>query len=294
MIALPCPAKLNLFLEVVGKRPDGYHDLESIFLAVDLADTLSAEPAPDGEFALDCDDPAAPAGDANLVCRAARLLARECGVNRGIRFRLEKRIPMGAGLGGGSSDAAAALRLANRLWQTGLADADLERLGAGLGSDVPFFFHGGLCLCEGRGERITRLAPFPGGIPLGLALCRVHSDTAAAYRGLRLPAPGKRRRAAGFLAALASGDPGALAAAAFNRFEETIFAALPELGEIRRRLSSLLPAGPWLTGSGGGLWFMGDAEALAERAAKDPRLAELSARHGLRLLRTGPFHMIAQ
>ncbi len=293
MFSLPSPAKLNLFLEVVAKRPDGYHDIESVFLAIDLADTLSAEPADDGVVSLACDAPGVPLDETNLAVKAARLLARECGVRHGIHFRLEKRIPMGAGLGGGSSNAAAALRLANRLWGTGLADAELERLGARLGSDVPFFFHGGLCLCRGRGEIITPLAPFPAGIPLGLALARIHSDTAAAYRGLHLPGPGERRPAGAFIAALESGDPERVAAAAFNRFEETVFAALPELGEIHRRLSVLPAPGPRLSGSGGGLWFVGDAAAAESVVAGDSRLRELAARHGLRLLKTGRFTMIA-
>ena len=292
MLSLSSPAKVNLFLEVVDKRPDGYHDIESILLAIDLFDTLTAEPAEDGLALLDCRPPGPPPGEANLVVRAARLLARECGVNRGIRFILEKRIPMGAGLGGGSSNAAAALRLANRLWKTGLTDAELEGLGARLGSDAPFFFHGGVCLCRGRGEEITPLGSFPAGISLGLILTRIHSDTAAAYRRLRLPAPTRRRPVKVFIEALESGDPEKVAAAAFNRFEDTVFAAFPELGEIQRRFSSLLTFAPRLSGSGGGLWFAGDAAAAAKAAARDARLGGLAARHDLRLLNIGQFHTI--
>lgn len=282
MFTVLAPAKLNLFLEVVGKRGDGYHDIESVFLQIDLADELTIEPAEGGGIVLECDDPSLPVDDANLVVRAARLLARETGTGEGARFRLRKRIPHGSGLGGGSSDAAAALRLANRLWRTGLSDAELERLGLALGSDVPFFFHGGLCLCRGRGEDITPLPPCPGELRLGAALPAIHSDTAAAYRGLRLPGPAERRSVDAFVRALAAGDVEAMAAAAFNRFSATVFAALPGLEETRRRLARELPHGPWLSGSGAGMWF------FAPGAAAWERLSGFGGQDGLRLLKAAP------
>lgn len=252
---LTCPAKLNLFLEVTGKRPDGYHDIESVYLAIDLADTLRADPGPEGRITLACDQPDVPVDDRNLVVKAAELLRRECGVREGIAFHLEKRIPMGGGLGGGSSNAAAALRLANAVWRCGLSDADLAALAERIGSDVPFFLYGGFCLCRGRGEKITRLGHFPGGVGLGLVLPPIHSDTASAYRGLRLPAPGNARKAERFIKAMESGDPAAMASEAFNRFEETIFSAFPELGRLHAVLNGGLRHGARLTGSGSGLWF---------------------------------------
>lgn len=273
-LVLSSPAKINLFLEVVGKRPDGFHDIESVFVEASLADTLTAEPAERGETVLTCDRPGVPAGPDNLVWRAASLLRRECGTDAGIRFRLEKRIPVGSGLGGGSSNAVAALRLANALWKTGLSDAELARLGAGLGSDVPFFFQGGLCLCRGRGEVVTPLPAFPGGIALGLALPPLRSDTAAAYRGLRLPGPGSVRKAEPLIRALAAGDMAAMAAAAFNRFEETLFISRPELGGIHRRLEHELDRPVRLTGSGAGLWFF--RRTGADAAHPDGRLPLLA------------------
>lgn len=262
MPTLSSPAKLNLFLEVIGRRPDGFHDIESVFLEIDLADTLSAAPAETNAITLTCDNPAVPTGDGNLVVRAAELLRRECGVGAGIRFHLEKRIPMGGGLGGGSSNAAAALRLANNVWNTGLADADLAVLGARLGSDVPFFFYGGACLCQGRGEIITPLAPFPAAVPLGLAVTGIHSDTAAAYRGLRHLGTGDLRSAERFIRAINAGDAEAMAAAAFNRFEESVFMALPRLGEIHRHLETRLGRPVRMSGSGSGLWFLGGFDAM--------------------------------
>lgn len=286
MLTAFAPAKLNLFLEVTGKRGDGYHNIESVFLQIDLADVLTVEPTGDAGIVMDCDDPSLPVDDANLVVRAARLLARETGTRHGARFRLRKRIPHGSGLGGGSSDAATALRLANRLWQTGLADAELEQLGFTLGSDIPFFFHGGCCLCRGRGEIIEPLPPFPGELRLGIVLPAAHSDTAAAYRGLRLPGPAGRRSAAAFAAAMAAGDVEAMAAAAFNRFSETVFAALPGVGATQCCLAKELPHGPWLSGSGAGLWFFDPGVTAWQR------LRGLDGQNGLRLLEARPFHMM--
>ncbi|HUZ78316.1 MAG TPA: 4-(cytidine 5'-diphospho)-2-C-methyl-D-erythritol kinase [Chloroflexota bacterium] len=143
-------AKVNLMLEVAGRQATGFHELISVMQTVSLADDLVLEPAE--QLTLACDVPAL-GGPDNLVLRAARL------VGRGGAFRLLKRIPMAAGLGGGSSDAAAALRLLNAVYQLGLTAAELLAAAATLGSDVPFFLLGGTALAEGRGERLTPLPP---------------------------------------------------------------------------------------------------------------------------------------
>jgi 4-diphosphocytidyl-2-C-methyl-D-erythritol kinase len=294
MISAVSPAKLNLFLEVTGRREDGFHNLDSVFLELDLADRLSAATDAPGRFSLDCAYPGLPSGDGNLVVRAAKLLAAEAGAGRnlpGIRFSLEKRIPPGGGLGGGSSNTAAALRLADRLWRLDLPDARLAELGARLGSDVPFFFQGGLCRCRGRGELVTPLpAALVQALPrLCLVLSDLHSDTAAAFRGLRLPpGPGAARRADGFIQALETGDPEAMAAAAFNRFDATVTADLPELSSLRDCLGRTLSRGPWLSGSGASLWFFGAAEETLSRLAGDAEWLRLSERLGVRLLDAVP------
>jgi 4-diphosphocytidyl-2-C-methyl-D-erythritol kinase len=151
------PAKLNLSLAVTGRRADGFHELVSLVAGVALADTLAFSPGP--AFALTCDDPTVPADGTNLVLRAAEAYARrrpDC--VRG-SFRLAKRIPHGAGLGGGSSDAAAALRLLDRAAPTPLGPVELERLAAEVGSDCPYFVRGGLKVMRGRGEVLAALPP---------------------------------------------------------------------------------------------------------------------------------------
>jgi 4-diphosphocytidyl-2-C-methyl-D-erythritol kinase len=155
-------AKINLCLKIVGRRDDGYHDLSTIVQSVTLADTLTVEQRPSG-LKLEVDDPAIPADDSNLVWQAAELLASlDRAAARGAHIRLEKRIPAGAGLGGGSSDAAACLVALNRMWNLGLATADLAPLAARIGSDVPYFLHGGTALLTGRGTHVTALPDFPG------------------------------------------------------------------------------------------------------------------------------------
>ncbi len=146
-------AKTNRSLIVRGKRPDGYHEIDTVFQSIDLTDELEVSLAPSIE--LECDDPSLPAGPGNLVFRAAERLAKVYAVRTGARIRLTKRIPTGAGLGGGSSDAAIALALLARLWKTGANLDSLSKIGGEIGSDVPFFFFGGAARGRGRGEILT-------------------------------------------------------------------------------------------------------------------------------------------
>lgn len=155
MFATTAHAKLNLSLAITGRRPDGFHELVSLVAGVELADTLEFTPGP--AFALTCDDPTVPADGTNLVLRAAEVYARhrpDC--VRGA-FRLTKRIPHGAGLGGGSSDAAAALRLLDQASSAPVGPEALERFAAEVGSDCPYFVRGGLKVMRGRGERLDAL-----------------------------------------------------------------------------------------------------------------------------------------
>ena len=160
MLCLRAPAKINLYLRVLGKRPDGYHELETVFERVDLADELAFEAS--RELALTCDDPSLPCGEDNLVLRAARLLQQATGCGAGARIHLTKRIPIAAGLGGGSSDAAAAMVGLNQLWNLWLESSHLMELGASLGSDVPFFLAPtAFAVGRGRGEQCEPLPPEP-------------------------------------------------------------------------------------------------------------------------------------
>ena len=156
-LRLRAHAKVNLGLKVLGRRPDGYHEIRTVLMSTTLHDTLELEVGGDG-FHLEVDDPSLPGGPSNLVWRAVELLSPPLGPGRGLRLRLQKRVPWGAGLGGGSSDAAAALLGVDMLYGLGLGPRGLQRHAEALGSDVPFFLTGGAALLTGRG---TEVHPLP-------------------------------------------------------------------------------------------------------------------------------------
>jgi 4-diphosphocytidyl-2-C-methyl-D-erythritol kinase len=177
--SLPAPAKLNLFLHITGRRPDGYHLLQTVFQFLDHADTLHFALRADGDLALQPELPGVPA-DSNLVLRAARLLREATGCRLGADIVLDKRLPMGGGIGGGSSDAATALLGLNKLWSLGLAEDRLAELGLALGADVPVFVRGRAAWAEGVGERLTPIE-----IPENCFLVltpRAHISTADVFR----------------------------------------------------------------------------------------------------------------
>jgi len=162
---LSAPAKINLSLSVHGKRPDGFHEIESLMVPITLADALTLEANNESRIAFTCSDPTLPCDDSNLVVRAARRFFETTGLNDGVRIHLEKAIPHGAGLGGGSSDAATTLTGLNRLFNLPLSSEALNALAMELGSDVPFFLVGSAAVCKGRGELVEPV-PFPQQLPL--------------------------------------------------------------------------------------------------------------------------------
>lgn len=150
---LSAPAKINLSFAIKGRRADGFHEIETLMTPISLEDRITIERVGDkGDIHFSCDDPSLPAGVDNLVVRAAKVFCERTGMGGGITIRLEKRIPHGAGLGGGSSDAASTLSGLNELFSAGLATADLIELAGQLGSDVPFFIARSAAICRGRGE----------------------------------------------------------------------------------------------------------------------------------------------
>lgn len=171
-VRVEAPAKVNLHLEVLGLRADGFHELAMVMQTIDLLDELLLLPSADGAISLSCDQPGLPIDGSNLIVKAAELLRMRAALPElGARITLTKRIPVGAGLAGGSSDAAAALVGLNALWGLGFSTADLQQMAARLGSDVPFCLPGGTQLCFGRGERLEALEP-PGAAPLALLLIK--------------------------------------------------------------------------------------------------------------------------
>lgn len=244
-IVLYAGAKVNLVLEILGKREDGYHELATVMQAVDLSDRLVLEESDSLELRT---TDSIPTDRSNLAVRAAVALGRAAGVERGARITLDKRIPVAAGLGGGSTDAAAVLVGLNRLWKLGWPVAKLAAVAVELGMDVPFFLGGGAALGTGRGEW---LEPIEG---MSLALVLVNPgfpvNTAEAYRAVTpaLHTDGSRARAVA--ADLARGRRAGVAGRLYNALEMAVTPAHPEIARIKAALVAAGALGAAMSGSG--------------------------------------------
>jgi 4-diphosphocytidyl-2-C-methyl-D-erythritol kinase len=243
-------AKINLTLDVLGRRADGYHALATVMQTVDLYDTLCLSELDEDRVHLVCTRPEL-SGDDNLAARAARLLRERYAIKQGILIELHKRIPVAAGLGGGSSDAAAVLLAMQRLWQLPATISQLEELGAALGSDVPFFVRGGLALCEGRGELVTSLAPgWPSALRWLLLLKPTAGiGTASIFRRLTARDYSDGSHSNRVVAALQDGQE-PQAADLHNGLERTVLELYPEVVQARADLLAAGGALVRLTGSG--------------------------------------------
>jgi len=246
-LVLQTSAKVNLVLEVLNKRSDGYHEISTVMQSVDLFDRLTFESAP--AISLEVDDPSLPTGEENLVVRAARLLQRASCVNEGATIRLTKHIPVAAGLGGGSSDAAATLLGLNQLWRLRWPRARLIELAGRLGMDVPFFLAGGPALATGRGEEIRRLTAV-GSYALVLVNPRVALSTREVYE--RVPKdwqaePGATRR---LMDALRTRNALRVAAALANTLERFVMPSVPAVSHMKAALLAAGALGTAMSGSG--------------------------------------------
>ncbi len=259
-VRLPAPAKVNWTLEVLGRRPDGYHEVRTVLQTIDLCDEVRLEPA--DALRLDVRGPHEPAED-DLALRAARLLAEASGRAPAVSTSLTKRIPAAAGLGGGSSDAAAVLRGLDLLWHLRMGPERLAGLAAHLGSDVPFFLCGGTALAVGRGERMTPLPDVPRAwLVLLVPPFTLPGKTRRMYEALRTADFSDGAPTAALVSRIEAGEPidsGRL----FNAFERAAFALFEELGAYR---DALLEAGAervHLAGSGPALFALAGGEAEA-------------------------------
>lgn len=269
------PAKVNLSLDIVGVRPDGYHQMEMVMQTVSLYDVLYVRRQPDG-ITLDCGATRLPVDERNLAVQAAQAFFRCTGLSGGASMRLVKQIPSGAGMGGGSADAAAVLAALDRLYDTRLPLPELCALGESVGADVPFCFHGGTALVQGIGEQITPLRPLPR-CWLTIVKPWLSINTRAAFAAFDEGAVTVRPNTPVLLAALAHRDLPSLSQAMCNVFEET--ANLPELRQIKRDLLRLGASGAVMTGSGSAIYGLfrdrRQAAIAKARLARDRRLTFL-------------------
>lgn len=285
-LALAAPAKINLFLEILSRRADGYHEVATLMVPLDWHDELEFTSAP--ELTLTCDEPALDVGPTNLVMQAALAVQAATGCRAGAAIHLRKRLPWAAGLGGGSSDAAATLLGLNQLWNLGLSSAELRAIATKLGSDVAFFLSGGPAWCTGRGEVVTSVS-LQLDVPVLVIVPGFGLRTPDVYRKLEVPArpldvlqARQRLESASTLAELG--------AALFNRLQVPALAVRPELAEIPALLAATAEPGEilgqQLSGSGSA-WFalcssFGAAQRLAAllptRIHDWPRLAQAGLR----------------
>jgi 4-diphosphocytidyl-2-C-methyl-D-erythritol kinase len=260
-------AKINWTLHVLGRRADGYHELQTVFQTVTLHDNLTFEASLDERIALECDDPDIPIDQNNLIVRAAEALRQGFGIRKGASIRLEKRIPSAGGLGGGSSNAAIAMLGLSYLWALELTRTDLEEMGAVLGADVPFFFTGGTALGTGLGTQITSLSDAPEA-QLLIVTPDVKVSTAEAYRALNSPALTKVGGDTILSSSRLRGDfSDSLYGTLKNDFEVVIFALHPEIMRVRDVLMHLGARNAMLAGSGASVFGVFDNVEAQERAA---------------------------
>ena len=239
-------AKVNLTLEVLNRRPDGYHEISTVMHAVDLSDRLVLEDAEVCE--LHTSAPGVPTDAGNLALRAALMLREAAKTDRGVRITLEKRIPIAAELGGGSTDAAAVLVGLNRLWDLRWSTEGLQELALGLGMDVPFFLRGGAAVATGRGERLSPLS----GSSLGLVLVnpRFPVSTAEMYGRVTPALYSDGGRAQQVARALATHRPDRVAASLYNGLQPAARAAYPQIEQMRAGLIAAGALGAVMSGSG--------------------------------------------
>lgn len=258
MVAFPVPtrgrrltvrarAKVNLGLEVLGRRPDGYHQLLTLLWAVTLHDRVTLETRADG-IEIECDTPGIPLGPDNLAWRAAELVRRTGRVQHGVRIRIHKTIPVAGGLGGGSADGAAVLVGLTHLWRLDLTPDRLRALAVRLGMDVPFFLGGGPAVGSGRGDRLRALPRHPG-LTLVLVNPGVPISTRDVYAGLRPDDFTRGRRIRALVAALPGGAR-TVAVAAFNGLERVVTRIWPGLLDVKAALLEAGALGAVMSGSG--------------------------------------------
>jgi len=264
-VSLPAFAKINLCLHVLGKRADGYHELRTVFQTISLHDTLRLTLTRHPGISLETDNPALPSGRENLVWRALDALRRELRLRGGVRAELTKRIPAARGLGGGSSDAAAALVGMLRLCRRELPAARLVKLAAGLGADVPFFLFGGRALGIGRGDEVYPLPNLPGRAILVVSPRDVGITTREAYRWVSRQLTMRERvsKLHSFCALSWS-----LQGGVSNDFEAAIFRRYPRLARLKQGLLRRGALEAALAGSGSAVFGVFRNPAQARRAAR--------------------------
>lgn len=260
--------KLNIHLKVTGKLPDGYHTLETIFQEIPFGDELEIESTEDGNIHFTSSGIEIPDGGTNICVKAAESLQRKHGINEGCRIHLQKNVPIGAGLGGGSSDAAAVLKSLNSIWGIGLTDGELEEIGLELGADVPFFVRGGCAWAEGKGEVLRPIKPVLKNGTILLIYPHLHINTSWAYKNLNL---NLTKTADNVIFAEVSKMRKPLRhyfEEFFNDFETVVFDKYPEIGQIKEFMINEGADFSVMSGSGSTVFGFFTNEKMLEHAIR--------------------------
>ena len=243
-LTLFAPAKINYLLDVIGKRPDGYHDLRMIMQRVNLCDRITLGITESPGIIVTCNSKGAPDGPDNIAWKAAKALLDVSGTVKGVKIEIAKNIPAAAGLGGGSSDAATVLMGLNELLAIGLSEQKLMEIGCKLGADIPFFIFKETALAEGIGDKFTRLSEMPKCWIL-LVNPGVHVSTAWVYRSLQLTSKRELNKLPKFY-----GSVEQVVSILSNDLEAVTIPAFPVIADIKKRLMNLGAAGSMMSGSG--------------------------------------------
>lgn len=263
MLYVKAPAKINLTLDVLYKRPDNFHEVEMVMTTVDLADRISLECREDGVIQIISTDNFVPNDHRNFAYQAARLIKDTYGIRQGVSITIEKEIPIAAGLAGGSSDAAATLKGLNELWDLGLSIDELAELGAKIGSDVSFCVYGGTALATGRGEKIKEL-PAPPNCWVVLAKPKIGVSTAEVYGGLKvegLQHPNTQQ----MIQAIETKDYELLCSSLGNVLETVTFKLHPEVVMLKEQMKRFGADATLMSGSGPTVFGLVDSEARVSR-----------------------------
>lgn len=265
-IKVSCPAKINLSLDVTGKRSDGYHELKMIMQTVDICDYITVTLTEEREIKIVSDSENVPLGEDNIVYKAAKLFFEELGKPFGAEIEIKKNIPIGAGMAGGSTDAAGTFKALNELFDNPFSMEELEKMGKKIGADVPFCIRGGCCLCEGIGEILTPL-PEMKGVYLAVAKPEFSVSTPWVYKNLKLDENSVHPQTDKLIKALETGKYEDFARYSGNTLEAVTAGEHPEIEEFKKVMTDSGAFFSMMTGSGPTVFGLFRDEKKAEKAA---------------------------
>lgn len=262
-IAINSYAKINLALDIIGKREDGYHEIKTIMQAIDLKDKVIIENIDKNEIIVNCNHPGVPLDENNLVYKSWKIMKEVAKIDKGIKVTIDKNIPMGAGLAGGSSNAGAVLKGLNELWDVGLTKEELIDLGRGIGADVPFTILGGSALAEGIGEKLTSLKPFRNKYVL---VCNPGIEISSKYAYNILKIDDKRVEIEEIIKAMENEDLELIGKLARNKMEDEIFKKYKILEKIKLDLIKANAKISLMSGSGSSVFGIFEDEESMDKA----------------------------